>query len=211
MGKSKLWQGSALASILVAVNAVNLAEVDVPDQKVCRHFKAFGEPDDFTKKLFAYKWQLEAEVDELLAGFNRKAERSVDMPHGSEAELAEAKQKRIDAIQLEANFEVGPIVNTIDVLEALICAEVGRQFQGALNPEIKDFVVQDDWTVGWIDHSGIPAEIMQAVGGLFSSLADILGADAPQKGAPGQQRRRGGHRQHGPDHDHDHQPERAGH
>ncbi len=205
MGKSKLWQGSALASILVAVNAVNLAEVDVPDQKVCRHFKAFGKVDDFTKKLFAYKWQLEAEVDELFAGFNRKAERSIDMPHGSEAELAEAKKKRIDAIQLEVGFELGPIINTIDVLDSIIRAEVGRQFSDSLNSSVEKFVVKDDWTIGWLDHSNVGQEFL---GMVLSTLGDALTgglAEANLSRATGGRRRRGGDRPAGDDHAHDHE------
>lgn len=171
---------SALAKLLLEIKQIDLGEVKIPYQgPKCRHFVAFGEPDDFTKKLFAHKWRIAAQgLSDLQAANDLAVEEAakIDMPRGTEAQLQQARDKAANKVIDEAIPELNQLYHMGVALGALIHVEMLRQFPASGDPRINRFLVDEDWTVGWIDHDSAK---MAA-----ETVRDIFGAsrdDAPEE------------------------------
>lgn len=174
MKKSSAPAGSTLAEILSAVKNTNLAEVVIPSQgRKCKHFVAFGQVDEFTRKLFAYAWQLTALLKNDIEGMDQLvAEINIDMPRGNDADLKKARAKKAKEIRDQFDPYIGQTFLMLKAVDSLIRLEMIRQFPAALNRDLKHFFVDIDWTVGWIDHD--PAKVVaDAMRSIFGDGVEV--------------------------------------
>jgi hypothetical protein len=171
-------QVPAIQSLLATISAVEVGDIyEEGGVGKCKHFTAFGMPDEFTKKVIAYLGGLQAECDSIVRAFRKdEAHRRVDVYYSdskgesvSGADVIAEKQKEFDA-------ELDGKVRHITFVTNLLYEEVVRQFPQAADKKIDHFFVDKDWTVGWINHTNLHEEVMSSVfGGGAEDEPDLFG------------------------------------
>ncbi len=157
--------GSVLSGIISEVQAIDLDAALISNQgEKCEHFKPFGVPKEFTKKLFVYMWSLEKRASELTASLDEKLQKvQIDMPSGTAQELEAAIKRARAKVKAVVCSQITEFVTQVGMLELLIRLELSEQFPEARDPDVNNFFVDEDWTVGWIDHSHFAEELVEQV------------------------------------------------
>lgn len=159
---------SSIQSLLDLLSGISVGEsyVSPGGSKKCSHFKAFGKPDDFTRRIITHLSDLTRECDQFVRNFKKK-----DLHDKIDTVFADdetAQKSGIDAVQEQQRLfdvEFDTRMRRITYVTNLLHEEIIRQFPEADNKVIDHLFVDDDWTVGWLDHTKLDDEIFETLMG----------------------------------------------
>ncbi len=172
---------SSIQGLLDILATIEVGETYAPGAQKFSHFKAFGMPDDFTKRIIIHLSDLKGECDRFVRDFKKKdlhdkvdtifAENEADTKAGVES--VKEQQKLFDA-QLDTRMR------RISYVMTLLHEEVVRQFPEAGDNKIDHLYVDEDWTIGWVDHTTLYEEYFKEMfGGDRSDPLDGIMALGP--------------------------------
>ena len=158
---------STLQTLLDTLGGVTVGETYASGgQKKCEHFKPFGVPDDFTKRLIIHLGDQQSECDAFVRNFMKK-----DLQDKAEVVFADSLQQQkdgIDAVRLQKeqfDTELNTRARRINYLLTILHEEIVRQFPEADDKKVDHLFIDEDWTVGWLDHTNLHEEFLGAMFG----------------------------------------------
>lgn len=159
---------------------INLEALEKPDtEEKCEHYKALGPADDDLKRLWALYVQYGREQDEAMPAFKVLAAEYRATVAGSPEE-AEVKA-RMDPVRID--LENRKLLHS--VVGRLLQIEVRRQFPELYDLHNVGISIDQDWVVGYTDHSELGAEmaeVLAAFGGLGIGVMVMGRGDASSEG-----------------------------
>lgn len=169
---------SSLGALMAAIYAVDLDSVVVPKVTKCRHFKAFGVPDEFTKQIAAHVWALQDELSAYVVANQSKAGRLFYRAVFATSVVRQLKLSE-ESDKAKAIFDAGVRSRKrhLELVQELFRAEVIRQFPDADNDAIDHIIIDENWTVGWLDHTGVGDELMSAFASMMSEGFEAYGGE----------------------------------
>ena len=139
-----------IVQIAEELSAIDLSTVEQPKPcKKCEHYRELGPADDHLKRIWALRSMHVTRLQELLRTHDGVVAQYRAAPRGSSEErrlLAEIETHRIAANQAHQVYTI---------IETLAQIDTSRQFPELLNMDNGHVIIDENWVVGYADHSGL--------------------------------------------------------
>lgn len=175
---------TVLDALLAELGAVALDNAQLSkDPKKCSHYHFLGPVDDHTRRLMllvdqkivalnTLKMAAEADGEQVVAERNAEYDAADD---DAKQKLGDEIQAKLDGIVARFDEVSAPQRRQISILQGLLQLEVERQYPGVVGKE--RVIVNQDCTVGYIDHSEMRRKAMENLEASgFGLIGEIIGA-----------------------------------
>lgn len=174
---------TVLEALLAELGAVSLDNAQLSkDPRKCGHYQLLGPVDDHTRRLMILGDQkivalnlmrktAEDEAGQITSEYEIQYDAADDDTKGK---IIDEAQSKLDALLARFEQEAGPQKRVLSIIQDLLKLEIERQYPAVIGKE--RVLVNQDCTVGYIDHSKVLEEAIKGFeANGFGLVAEVVG------------------------------------